>query len=407
MPPPARARRVLFVLTGSIAAYKACHAVSRLVQAGCEVQAVATPSALRFVGAATLEGLTGRAVATDTFEPGRAMEHIHLVRWADITVLCPATANTLNRLAGGTADDLVGTMFLAHDFATPYLVAPAMNSTMYAHPATQRSIATLRAWGLEFLEPDSGALACGEIGPGRLTEPDDLVAAVLERVARREPGRSLKVLVTSGGTAVPIDGVRSITNVSTGRTGAAIADHLASSGHEVTLVHAANAVVPRSPSVATIGYKTFGDLDRALRATLPGAAFDAVVHLAAVSDFDVDRLEVDGRTAEIDAHGKLDSGDSLTIHLVRTPKLIAGLRRLAGPQATIVGFKLTSGATDDERRAAVAKVAAHADLVVHNDLTELDQHRHHATIYRGDELVTTADDNAALARALEPLLASG
>jgi phosphopantothenoylcysteine decarboxylase/phosphopantothenate--cysteine ligase len=414
MPDPARARRVLFVLSGSIAAYKACHVVSRLVQAGCEVQTVATASALKFVGAATLEGLSGRPVATDTFEPGRAMEHIHLVRWADITVLCPATANTLNQLAGGHADDLAGTMFLAHDFTTPYLVAPAMNSTMYAHPATQRSIATLRSWGVEFLEPDAGALACGEIGPGRLTEPDNIVAAVLERLARPDrvdrlerPAAAvpLKVLVTSGGTTVPIDGVRSITNMSSGRTGAAIADHLAGHGHDVTLVHAAKAVTPHSTAVTTVAYRTFDDLDRVLQATLPGGHFDAVVHLAAVSDFDVDHLEIDGHSASVDPDGKLDSGDTLTIHLKRTPKLIAGLRRLAGPQAKIVGFKLTNGASESERLAAVAKLASHADLVVHNDLTEIDESRHVATIYRGTEVVEAVGDNAALARVLEPLLA--
>src|SRR5918995_607457 len=158
--------RVLFQLSGSIAAYKACHVVSRLAQAGCDVQTVATDGALQFVGRATLEGLTGRAVATDTFEAGSQMDHIHLVRWADVIVLCPATANTINRLAAGIADDLVGTMFLAHDFTKPYVVVPAMNAAMYAHPATAASLDRLRGWGVEILEPDAGSLACGEIGPG-------------------------------------------------------------------------------------------------------------------------------------------------------------------------------------------------------------------------------------------------
>ena len=127
---------VLFQLSGSIAAYKACHVVSRLVQAGCAVQTVATRSALEFVGPATLEGLTGRSVATDTFAPGSLMDHIHLVRRADLIVLCPATANTINRLAAGIADDLIGTMFLAFDFGVPYVIVPAMNAAMYEHPAT-------------------------------------------------------------------------------------------------------------------------------------------------------------------------------------------------------------------------------------------------------------------------------
>jgi phosphopantothenoylcysteine decarboxylase / phosphopantothenate---cysteine ligase len=225
------APEVLFQLSGSIAAYKACHVVSRLVQAGCRVQTVATRAALEFVGPATLEGLTGRPVATDTFAPGSHMDHIHLVRRADLIVLCPATANTINRLASGIADDLVGTMFLAYDFRVPYVIVPAMNAAMYEHPATAASLARLRGWGIEFVDPSAGSLACGEIGPGRLAEPDDILAELLRRLELGDTtgdatatGANGKVLITSGGTKVPIDGVRSITNTSTGATGAAIAE---------------------------------------------------------------------------------------------------------------------------------------------------------------------------------------
>lgn len=411
-------RRVLFQLSGSIAAYKACHAISRLVQAGCEVQTVATDGALKFVGAATLEGLSGRPVATDTFEPGSQMDHIHLTRWADVIVLCPATANTLNRLATGIADDLVGTMFLAHDFdgsmsggrPTPYLVAPAMNTAMFRHPATQESIARLRGWGIEFLEPDAGALACGEIGAGRLTDPDVVVAEVLRRLSPGIPGpapAALRVAVTSGGTKVPIDGVRAITNTSTGSTGAALAAHLAGRGHHVTLIHAAGAVVPAaSAGIELVPYETFADLDAALRSILPGGDFDAVVHLAAVSDYDIDHLEVDGRPVAPAAGGKIDSDGALSIHLKRNPKLLTALKDLAGGQATIVGFKLTNDARPEARLAAVRKVARcdGVDLVVHNDLTEIGPGHHRATIYRGDHVVATADDNEQLAAAIEAQL---
>jgi phosphopantothenoylcysteine decarboxylase/phosphopantothenate--cysteine ligase len=399
------APRVLFQLSGSIAAYKACHVVSQLVQAGCEVHAVATPSALRFVGPATLEGLTGRPLATDTFEPGRAMDHIHLVRWADVIVLCPASANTLNRLAGGIADVLVGTMFLAHDFSKPYVAVPAMNATMYDHPATARSLATLRGWGIEVIEPGAGALACGETGTGRLADPETIAARILALAATPLASRRLRVAVTAGGTKVPIDGVRAITNTSTGATGAAIADHFARRGHAVTLIHASDAVLPAGDGVTLVPYETFGELDTALRTTLRGDAFDAVIHLAAVSDFDIDRLEIDGHPVEPDARGKLDSGAALTIHLTRTPKLLAGLRGLVGGDAVIVGFKLTNGADDEARRKAVASVSACADLVVHNDVASgLAPQRHPATLYRGDEVVATVDDNRALATALEAAL---
>ncbi len=412
---------MLFQLSGSIAAYKACHAISRLTQAGCEVQTVATDAALKFVGAATLEGLSGRPVATDTFQPGSQMDHIHLVRWADVIVLCPATANTLNRLAAGIADDLVGTMFLAHDFSgstsggrpKPYLVAPAMNTAMFRHPATQESIARLRGWGVEFLEPDAGALACGEIGAGRLADPDVVVAEVLRRLpagtGHEAAPESLRVAVTSGGTKVPIDGVRAITNTSTGSTGATIATHLAASGHHVTLIHAADAVVPAaSAGVELVPYETFADLDAVLRATLPGGHFDAVIHLAAVSDYDIDHLEVDGRRVAAATGGKIDSGGALSIHLRRNPKLLTTLKQLAGDQATIVGFKLTNDAEPQARREAVRKVAEcdGVDLVVHNDLTEMGPGRHGATIYRGDDVVATAGDNEQLAAAIEALLSS-
>jgi len=399
------ARRVLFQLSGSIAAYKACHVVSQLVQAGCEVHAVATPGALQFVGPATLEGLTGRPVATDTFEPGRAMEHIHLVRWADVIVLCPASANTLNRLASGIADDLVGTMFLAHDFTKPYVAVPAMNATMYGHPATARSLATLRGWGVEVIEPAAGALACGETGTGRLAEPETIAARILALTATPPASRRLRVAVTSGGTKVPIDGVRAITNTSTGATGAAIADHLARRGHAVTLIHASDAVLPADDSVTRVPYETFGELETALRTTLTGGAFDAVIHLAAVSDYDLDRLEVDGHPVEPGGCGKLDSGAALTIHLTRTRKLLDGVRGLVGDETVIVAFKLTNGADVEARRKAVASVSACADLVVHNDVAGgLAPQHHPATLYRGDDVLATVGDNEALAAALEGAL---
>jgi phosphopantothenoylcysteine synthetase/decarboxylase len=176
-----RSGKILFQLTGSIAAYKACHAISRLVQAGYEVQAVATRGALEFVGRSTLEGLTGRAAFTDIHEPGRVMDHIHLARWADLAVLCPATAGAINRLAAGLADDPVGALFLAYELGRkPYWVAPAMNHAMLAHPATVAALSRLETWGVTVLPSDSGHQACGETGDGRLLDPDALVARIRE-----------------------------------------------------------------------------------------------------------------------------------------------------------------------------------------------------------------------------------
>lgn len=178
--------RLLFALTGSIACYKACHALSRLVQAGIEVQTMATPAALRFIGPATLEGLTGRPPMLDLWEPGRAMDHIELARWADLALVCPATANTLARLAQGLADDALGSLFLAWELKRKsWWMAPAMNHAMLAHPATQANLATLRTMGVRILPTAEGPQACGEIGAGRLLEPDDLVVEVLAALGPR------------------------------------------------------------------------------------------------------------------------------------------------------------------------------------------------------------------------------
>ena len=175
------APRLLFQLTGSIACFKACELVSRLAKRGIAVQTVASAGALRFVGTSTLEGLTGRAPFTDLHEAGRTMDHIRLARWADVALLCPATANSMNRLAAGLADDAIGALFLAWEPAKkPYLVAPAMNATMWEHPATRDARERLARFGARILPVGDGRLACGEQGEGRLLEVDELEKHVLQ-----------------------------------------------------------------------------------------------------------------------------------------------------------------------------------------------------------------------------------
>jgi phosphopantothenoylcysteine synthetase/decarboxylase len=180
-------RKILFLLTGSIACFKACELISRLAKRGVAVQTVASEAALRFVGAATLEGLTGRTPFTDLYEAGRTMDHIRLARWADVALVCPATANSLNRMAAGLADDPLGALFLAWEIARkPWLIAPAMNATMWEHPATRASRERLAAFGARLLPVGDGRLACGEQGEGRLLEVDELERHV---VGALEPGR--------------------------------------------------------------------------------------------------------------------------------------------------------------------------------------------------------------------------
>lgn len=176
-----RERRILFLLTGSIACFKACELISRLVKRGFAVQTVASASALRFVGMATLEGLTGRPPFSDIYAPGRAMDHIHLARWADVALLCPATANSMNRLAAGLADDAIGALFLAWEIGQkPWLIAPAMNATMWDHPAMRASRQRLADYGARLLPVGDGRLACGEAGEGRLLEVADIEAELFK-----------------------------------------------------------------------------------------------------------------------------------------------------------------------------------------------------------------------------------
>jgi phosphopantothenoylcysteine decarboxylase/phosphopantothenate--cysteine ligase len=375
-------------MSGSIAAFKVVQLVSRLVQTpvGAEVEVVMTPAARAFIGEASLEGLTGRRVRSETFAAGDYMEHIRLARWADVVLAAPCTANTLNKLSRGIGDDLVCTLFLAHDFTKPWLIAPAMNTRMYEHPTTRESLERLRAMGCTIVEAGSGALACGEIGAGRLAEPEVLLDAVLHAAGRRPeapsvaattrpatrpaempPRGALKILVTAGGTRMPLDAVRSIVNGSTGRTGAALAADLAALGHAVTLLTAEGA--PAAEDLARLErYDDFGSFERALRRLLTEETFDVLVQAAAVSDWRP------VGAAEAQAAGKIDPDtDTLTLHFERTPKLV-GLARgwSRNPQLRIIAFKLTSGADADARRRKVAQVLAHEGVVavVANDLKE-------------------------------------
>ncbi len=179
--------KILFQLSGSIACYKACALISKLTQNGFEVQTVATLAALEFIGRSTLEGLTGRPTFINIYEPQRAMDHIHLSRWADLALLCPASASTLNKLAHGIGDDAVGALFLSYELSEkPYWIAPAMNQGMYHHPATQESLRRLESWNVKILHPESGHQACGEEGAGRLMEPEKIYAAILEYFSMRQ-----------------------------------------------------------------------------------------------------------------------------------------------------------------------------------------------------------------------------
>lgn len=167
------------MLSGSIACFKACELISQLVQKGFKVKTVATRSALQFIGPATLEGLTDEAVISDNFEHGKMMSHIDLARWADLILICPATAHTINALATGSGGDIVTDIFLSNNFQKPFWIAPAMNVQMLSHPAIQENIQKLKKWGTVILDTDSGNLACGEQGSGRLLSPSVIFEKII------------------------------------------------------------------------------------------------------------------------------------------------------------------------------------------------------------------------------------
>jgi phosphopantothenoylcysteine decarboxylase/phosphopantothenate--cysteine ligase len=372
-------------MTGSIACYKACQVVSRLVQNNCDVQVVATPAALRFVGNATFEGLTNRSVVSDLYAPGSVMDHIHLMRWADLILVAPATANFINKAAQGIADDLVSTLFLAHDFKKPFLIAPAMNTSMYLHPTTQSSLKKLTEMGLEMLDTAAGNLACGEEGYGRLLEPDQIQQRVLQTLKHTpavtpaspemKSPKPAKILITCGGTQEPIDTVRVISNLSSGRTGVLMAEAFQELGCDVTLLKSSSAV--RSEQISRQeSFTSFESLRQQLMHFLGTEEFTHIFHLAAVSDYSVAEIEVEGRHYRPLEVKKINSeAETMNLHLKKNPKLVNHLREYSkNKNLKVVAFKLTSQADAAARQTAVDKLlkSGQADFVVHNDLSEID-----------------------------------
>ena len=398
--------KILFKLTGSIACYKACNLISKWVQEGHEVQVVASQAALKFVGASTFEGLTGNPVYHDLYEGGKQMAHINLVKWADLTVLCPATANVINKFAQGLGDDLLSSLFLAHDFKKPYFIAPAMNTAMYRHPATQASLQKLEGWGIKILPTGEGRLACGDVGEGKLLEPE-LVAKYVEHALARpaeSSSRKLRFLITSGGTEEPIDGVRSISNFSSGRTGAEFADFLYSQGHDVSLLRAERAM-SATELVSETTFKSFHDLDHGLQELLSSQHFDCVIHLAAVSDYSVDHLLIDGKKVDPGVETKFSSEEDITLNLARNYKIVDRIHRYSkNANLVLVAFKLTNNASESEREHAVLHLLEHslADYVVQNDLTEVnpDAGQHRAAIYSGNRLTKQVETKSDLIRSV-------
>ncbi len=360
--------KILVKVTGSIAAYKVAYLVSRLVQNNCEVKVAATQSALKFVGAATFEGLTGNPVFTDTFEPGKMMSHINLVKWADLTIVVPADANTINKFTAGIADNLITSLFLAHDWKKPYLIAPAMNVAMLKHPATRRSLKILEEWGIKILPTGSGHLACGDEGEGKLLEPEIIFGYIFNELRKKEV-KNKRVLITGGATKEQIDKVRFVSNLSTGRTSAELADALYLQGFNVTLLKAQGAVNPKF-DVRIFEFHDFKNLRNKLKDLISSENFNAVIHLAAVSDFSPDFIELEETKLNLPLKNKLDSNvKQFKITFGKNEKIVNRLKEWSKERKVqIVSFKFLDKTNSERKEEEIKKLLAMSEAVVFNSI---------------------------------------
>ncbi|MBL4874491.1 MAG: bifunctional phosphopantothenoylcysteine decarboxylase/phosphopantothenate--cysteine ligase CoaBC [Rhodobacteraceae bacterium] len=349
-------RKVLLVIGGGIAAYKCLDLIRRLAERGATVTPVLTRAATEFVTPLSVAALAGEKVYTDLFDltDEAEMGHIQLSRAADLLVVAPATADLLAKMATGQANDLATTLLLATD--KPVLVAPAMNVRMWEHPATQRNIATLKADGVRFIGPNDGNMACGEFGPGRMSEPLEIVSAISAALADG-PLSGKHVLVTSGPTHEPIDPVRYIANRSSGAQGTAIAEALAALGASVTFITGpADAERPKGVNVVEV--QTAQQMLEATQKALPA---EAAIFAAAVADWRVANA--------VDSKIKKDgSGNMPALEFTENPDVLRTVSQMTdGRPQLVIGF---AAETDDVLANATTKRKRKGcDWIIANDVS--------------------------------------
>jgi phosphopantothenoylcysteine decarboxylase/phosphopantothenate--cysteine ligase len=348
-------KRVLLIVGGGIAAYKALELTRLLRKAGVGVRPILTRAGGQFVTPLSLGALAEDKVYSDLFSltDEAEMGHIELSRSADLVVVAPATADLMAKAAGGLADDLASTTLLATD--KPVLMAPAMNVRMWEHAATRRNFATLKADGVRFVGPDEGAMACGEFGPGRMAEPAAIFEAIMSALAGARPLAGKRAIVTAGPTAEPIDPVRLITNRSSGKQGYAIAAALASLGAEVVLVSGPTALAA-PPGVKRIEVETAREMLTACEAALPA---EIAVCVAAVADWRPESL--------VAQKIKKGAAGPAPIALVENPDILATLSRYQRRPRLVIGFAAETNDVEAHARAKLAKKGC--DWIVANDVS--------------------------------------
>jgi len=353
-------RRVALGVSGGIAAYKACEVLRGLQRAGCAVRVGMTKRACEFVTPLTFRALSGSHVVVDDYAPDNPdpIAHITFSQTVELFVVAPATANVIAKFANGVADDFLTTTYLASN--APVLVAPAMNTTMLLHPATQRNLARLRADGVRIVEPDAGEMACGTVGPGRLSEPQLIVSAALamlrERAGRASDLARERVLITAGATREVIDPVRFISNRSSGKMGFALAEAARARGAEVTVV-AGTTSAAAPAGVRVLRAESAEEMRAAVMREVTGST--VFIAAAAVADY---------RPAER-AEQKIKKSDAaLTLRLEPTPDILAEVGRARSNGLLVVGFAAETERVAEHAREKLRR--KNLDAIVANDLTQ-------------------------------------
>lgn len=343
-------RRIVVAVTGGVAAFKAAYLIRRLVEQGAEVRTVMTEAATEFIGRQTLAALTGHEPVVSLFDASQVSPHTELASWAEIIVVAPATTATIGRLANGIPEDAVSATVVAAQ--CPVVIVPAMHSEMWEHPATQRNIDRLAGDGVTIVGPTQGALASGDSGPGRMVEPEEIVAAVLSLLQPQDMA-GLDVVVTAGGTREPIDPVRYVGNRSSGKMGNAIALEAAQRGAKVSLI--SSAAVPRHGNITSVAVETAQQMADATWAAAQGSA--VAVFAAAVADF---------RPTHV-SETKIRRGDGLpTVAFEPTPDILMGVMNMDN-RPFCVGFAAEVGSVDAAADKAKSKGV---DLLVANDVAK-------------------------------------
>ena len=361
-------KKIVLGITGSIAAYKACNIIRLLIKQGAEVQVVITPSGKEFITPITLSALTQKPVISEFFSQrdGTWHSHVALGLWADAMLIAPCTASTLGKMAHGVADNMLITTYLS--MKAPVFIAPAMDFDMYAHPTTQQNLETLRSFGNHIIEPQSGFLASGLEGKGRMEEPEQIVAYLSEKLEDSPRGamEGTRILITAGPTYEKIDPVRFIGNYSSGKMGFALAEECARRGAEVTLIAGPVSLQTVRQNIHRIDVESCEEMYQAAIQAFPQC--DAAILCAAVADFRPETI----------ADQKIKrEGDDLVIRLKPTHDIAAALGRMKTPQQRLVGFALE---TNDEQTNAQHKLQKkNLDFIVLNSL------RNKGTCFQSDE----------------------